>query len=107
MKNEIMLREPELYFDSIHQELNNFLRDTFLTHNLGNPLCNLFFLVVGVLPSFTVVDFLSNSSVATSFLSWVSWANYYLPVDRLFNPVSTVIAAQVIGGIIKSLLDLL
>ena len=38
MKNEIILREPELYFDSIHQELNNFLRDTFLTHNLGNPL---------------------------------------------------------------------
>jgi len=38
MKNEIMIREPELYFDSIHQELNNFLRDTFLTNSFANPL---------------------------------------------------------------------
>lgn len=38
MKNEIMIREPELYFDSIHQELNNFLRDTFLTNTFANPL---------------------------------------------------------------------
>ena len=33
-----MIREPELYFDSIHQELNNFLRDTFLTNAFANPL---------------------------------------------------------------------
>ena len=38
MKNEIIIREPELYFDSIHQELNNFLRDTFLIHSMGNFL---------------------------------------------------------------------
>lgn len=38
MKNDLIVREPELYFDSIHQELNNFLRDTFLTHAIGNPL---------------------------------------------------------------------
>ena len=38
MKNDLIIREPELYFDSIHQELNNFLRDTFLTHAIGNPL---------------------------------------------------------------------
>lgn len=38
MENEIILREPELYFDSIHQELNNFLRDTFLTNAFANPL---------------------------------------------------------------------
>lgn len=38
MKNDIMIREPELYFDSIHQELNNFLRDTFLTNAFANPL---------------------------------------------------------------------
>lgn len=38
MKNELMLREPELYFDSIHQELNNFLRDTFITNSFANPL---------------------------------------------------------------------
>ena len=30
MKTELILREPELYFDSIHNELNNFLRDTVL-----------------------------------------------------------------------------
>lgn len=30
MKSELILREPELYFDSIHNELNNFLRDTVL-----------------------------------------------------------------------------
>ena len=30
MKKELILREPELYFDSIHNELNNFLRDTVL-----------------------------------------------------------------------------
>ncbi len=38
MKHDLIIREPELYFDSIHQELNNFLRDTFLTHSIGNPL---------------------------------------------------------------------
>lgn len=38
VKNDLIVREPELYFDSIHQELNNFLRDTFLTHAIGNPL---------------------------------------------------------------------
>ena len=25
MKHDIIVREPELYFDSIHQELDNFL----------------------------------------------------------------------------------
>ena len=30
MKTDLILREPELYFDSIHNELNNFLRDTII-----------------------------------------------------------------------------
>ena len=38
MKTELILREPELYFDSIHQELDNFLRDTFFAHSFGHPL---------------------------------------------------------------------
>ena len=38
MKYDLMIREPELYFDSIHQELNNFLRDTFMASAFGNPL---------------------------------------------------------------------
>ena len=38
MKYDLMIREPELYFDSIHQELNNFLRDTFMTQAFGHPL---------------------------------------------------------------------
>ena len=38
MKNDLIIREPELYFDSIHQELDNFLRDTFFTHSFGHPL---------------------------------------------------------------------
>lgn len=38
MKNDLIIREPELYFDSIHQELNNFLRDTFLVNAFANPL---------------------------------------------------------------------
>lgn len=38
MKYDLMVREPELYFDSIHQELNNFLRDTFMTNAFANPL---------------------------------------------------------------------
>ncbi len=38
MKNDLIVREPELYFDSIHQELDNFLRDTFFTHTFGHPL---------------------------------------------------------------------
>ena len=33
-----MIREPDLYFDSIHNELNNFLRDTFLHPSFSNPL---------------------------------------------------------------------
>lgn len=38
MKKDIILREPELYFDSIHNELNNFLRDTFVHPAFSNPL---------------------------------------------------------------------
>lgn len=38
MKTDLILREPELYFDSLHHELNNFLRDTFLHPSFSNPL---------------------------------------------------------------------
>ncbi len=38
MKNDLMLREPEMSFDSIHQELNNFLRDTFMESMFSHPL---------------------------------------------------------------------
>lgn len=38
MRNDVMLREPDLYFDSIHNELNNFLRDTILGPVFSNPL---------------------------------------------------------------------
>ena len=38
MKSDLMLREPELSFDSIHQELNNFLRDTFMESMFSHPL---------------------------------------------------------------------
>lgn len=38
MKNTLMIREPELSFDSIHQELNNFLRDTFMESVFAHPL---------------------------------------------------------------------
>lgn len=38
MKNTLMIREPELSFDSIHQELNNFLRDTFMESVFSHPL---------------------------------------------------------------------
>lgn len=30
MKTDLILREPDLFFDSIHNELNNFLRDTVI-----------------------------------------------------------------------------
>ena len=36
MRHDLIIREPDLYFDSIHNELNNFLRDTLLVH--ANPL---------------------------------------------------------------------
>ena len=38
MNTNLIIREPELYFDSIHHELNNFLRDTFLHPSFANPL---------------------------------------------------------------------
>lgn len=38
MRSDIMLKEPELSFDSIHQELNNFLRDTFMESVFSHPL---------------------------------------------------------------------
>ncbi len=38
MKHDLIIREPDLYFDSIHQELNNFLRDTLLVNTFANPL---------------------------------------------------------------------
>ena len=36
--HELIIREPDLYFDSIHHELNNFLRDTILGPAFSNPL---------------------------------------------------------------------
>lgn len=38
MRHDLMLKEPELSFDSIHQELNNFLRDTFMESVFAHPL---------------------------------------------------------------------
>ncbi len=38
MNHNLIIREPELSFDSIHQELDNFLRDTFFTHSFNHPL---------------------------------------------------------------------
>lgn len=38
MKYNLIERKPELYFDSIHNELNNFLRDTLMGVHLSNPL---------------------------------------------------------------------
>ena len=38
MKTSLILREPELYFDSIHNELNNFLRDTIINPAFSNQL---------------------------------------------------------------------
>ena len=38
MKTDLILREPELYFDSIHNELNNFLRDTIINPAFSHQL---------------------------------------------------------------------
>ena len=38
MKTNLILREPELYFDSIHNELNNFLRDTIINPAFSHQL---------------------------------------------------------------------
>ena len=38
MRHNLIVREPELYFDSIHQELDNFLRVTYISHTIGHPL---------------------------------------------------------------------
>ena len=38
MKTELILREPDLYFDSIHNELNNFLRDTIINPAFSHQL---------------------------------------------------------------------
>ena len=38
MKTDLILREPELYFDSIHNELNNFLRDTIINPVFSHEL---------------------------------------------------------------------
>ena len=36
MKHDLIIREPDLYFESIHNELNNFLRDTLV--GFSHPL---------------------------------------------------------------------
>lgn len=38
MRNDLMIKDQELSFDSIHQELNNFLRDTFMESAFSHPL---------------------------------------------------------------------
>lgn len=37
MKGSLMLREPEVMFDSLHQEFSNFLRDTFFDTDFFSP----------------------------------------------------------------------
>jgi len=37
MKNSLTHTEPEITFDSIHRELNNFLRDTFMESAFSSP----------------------------------------------------------------------
>ena len=38
MKTDLILREPDLFFDSIHNELNNFLRDTVINPSFSHQL---------------------------------------------------------------------
>ena len=38
MKTDLILREPDLFFDSIHNELNNFLRDTVINPTFSHQL---------------------------------------------------------------------
>ena len=38
MQYHLIKHQPELYFDSIHNELNNFLRDMFLPTAFSDPL---------------------------------------------------------------------
>ena len=38
MKTDLILREPDLFFDSIHNELNNFLRDTIINPAFSHQL---------------------------------------------------------------------
>lgn len=38
MKTELILREPDIFFDSIHNELNNFLRDTVINPAFSQQL---------------------------------------------------------------------
>jgi len=37
MKTSLIHKEPELTFDSVHRELNNFLRDTFMDSVFSTP----------------------------------------------------------------------
>ena len=37
MKSNLMITDPELTFDNIHRELNNFLRDTFMESAFSSP----------------------------------------------------------------------
>ena len=38
MKTDLIIRETDLYFESLHNDLNNFLRDTMLHPAFSNPL---------------------------------------------------------------------
>jgi len=38
MKNNLMIKEPEIYFDNIHRELDNFLNDTVFSHHFPHPI---------------------------------------------------------------------
>lgn len=38
MKHALMAKKPEFDFDSLHQEFNNFLKDTFFDTSFASPL---------------------------------------------------------------------
>lgn len=78
-----------------------------VTEGILNIICSLFLNLVNILPTFSVSNFLSDASIATQFLSWVAWANYYFPVDRLPALIGIVLSAQLVGAVLSSILNLL
>ena len=78
-----------------------------VTESILNIICQLFLSLVDVIPSFSIFNFFENASVASQFLSWVSWANYYFPVDRLPSLIGIVLSAQLFGALLSSILNLL
>lgn len=76
-----------------------------ITESLINFFFDFLFWIFDLLPSFSF-DFLDMSAAYAQISGWISWANYYLPMDTLFGCAISVFSCWLISSIFSVVIQL-